>query len=62
MKIFNLENPTKGKPLDKQECVAIATWEEWALIHLAVTEYISAHPKAKKIKALDKQLELMAIY
>lgn len=28
MKIFNLENASKGKPANKTECIVIATWEK----------------------------------
>lgn len=62
MKVFNLENPVKGVPPAKNECVVIATWAEWSIINDAVEAHAKANPRSKKIKALNDAFEHLAVW
>lgn len=62
MKIFNLENTQKGKPLNKQECVVIGTWEEWAEVMTAIGDRVKTNPRLKKLKKIQDDFESLAIY
>lgn len=58
MRVFNQE--TKKKP---EYCVLIIeSYDEAKILQVAVEAHLAAHPKSKKIWAVNEALGLLAVY